>query len=90
MAAPCKGRDVNINILQVPKTTSQKWHGQTIESLIQAALDILENVPDRLIFDKGKALKIFIEERKTRWFWCELRDTYVPPVSSIWVQNIKP
>lgn len=70
MAALRKVRDDKINILPVSKTTGQKWHGKTIEALIQTVPDFLENIPDCLIFGEEKVLKVFIQ-----------RNTYMSPVS---------
>lgn len=65
-------RDDKVNILQVSKTAVEKWHGQTIEALVQTAPKIIEHMPDRLLFDEEEALKIFIEGWKQRCFQCEL------------------
>lgn len=42
-------------------------------SLIQETRNVLENVPDRQIFDKEKALEVFIEGCKPCSFRCGLK-----------------
>lgn len=64
---------VMVALCKVSKTATQKWHGKTIEALIHVALDVLENMPDRLIFDEGYALEVFIEEHKPCCFRCGLK-----------------
>lgn len=73
MAALCQGIDDKITILQFTRILSQNRNGQTIEVLVQAALDILENMPNHLFFDGGHALKVVSEGCKPRCFWCGLK-----------------
>lgn len=73
MADLCRRVDEKINILQVSKIGAQKRCGKTIEALISATSDVLEDMPDCLIVDEEKIVKVFIERRKSRCFQCGLK-----------------
>lgn len=54
MAALHRCKEDKMNVVSVLKYTSQSWKGVTIETLLQASPNILENLPDCLVVDKKK------------------------------------
>lgn len=52
------------------KDAPQKWRGQTLEILVQAAMSELESFFEKIFFEEDIGLPVHVEGRKPRYFKC--------------------
>lgn len=58
------------NKLQAKKFLAQDWRGQSLEVLIQATPQELEEIPKQIIINEGVSLRVMVERSKLRCLKC--------------------
>lgn len=61
-------RDDKVTILQINRIPDKHWCGQAVEALVQASPEVLENIPNRLLVDKGQSPKPLLQVR-AQWLY---------------------